>query len=152
MGLNTFLAALLVYRHNLQILHWMANGESFLTIHEQAQKYYELLTKDIDTVAEMYLRYSNTIVNYKEAYELIEHSDHAFLVVSGNDFCDMEAFTTFSGQMFNDLKYCIETLLTDQEEFESIKAVGVKSELENMHNEYDLQANYILKRLSTEKK
>ena len=152
MGLNTFLAVLLVYRHNFQILHWMANGESFLTIHEQAQKYYELLTKDIDTVAEIYLRYNNEIVNYKDAYDLIEDSDRNFLLVTGNDFCDMKSFVFYSEKMFNDLKDCIESLLTDQEQFESIKSVGAKSELENMHNEYDLQSNYIVKRLGIDKK
>ena len=150
MILKTFLSVLLVYRHNFQVLHWMACGESFLTIHEQAKTYYDMLSDDIDVVAEMILRTSDEIVNYKEALDLIDEFEHDFLLMTGKDLCDMSAFVTYSTKMFNDLKNCVEMVL-DTDAIESDHSVGIKSVLEGMHDKYDLQARYIIKRLTPKK-
>lgn len=147
MSLDTFLSVLLVYRHNFQVLHWMAHGESFLTIHEQAKNYYDSLSDDIDVVAEMILRNKDSIINYKEALDLVDEADHDFLLMTGKDLCDMSAFVEFSTKMFNDLKTCVEEVL-DEDYIESDHSVGIKSVLEGMHDKYDLQARYIVKRLT----
>ena len=149
MDLKTFLSVLLLYRHNFQVLHWMADGESFLTIHAQAEKYYKRLSDDIDKIAEMILRESNEIISYKEVFDIIEESDQDFLLMTGKDLCDMVSFTTYSEKMFDDLKECIGEILKHPKGSED---VGIYSELENMFNEYDLQARYIIKRLSPNKK
>lgn len=141
MNLKIFLSALLVYRHNFQVIHWMAKGESFLTIHDKTQEYYTGLTNDIDTVAEMILRTEDSIVNYKEAMENIEDYDYNFLLMHGSTSCDMECFVEFSTKMFKDLMYCITKVLEDEH------SIGIKSGLESLYDKYELQCNYILKRL-----
>ena len=149
MDLRTFLSVLLLYRHNFQVLHWMADGESFLTIHAQAEKYYKLLSDDIDKVAEMILRDYNEIISYKDVLDITEESDHDFLLMTGKELCDMVSFAKYSEQMFNDLKKCIELLFEKNKKSDDI---GIVSELENIYNEYDLQVRYIIKRLSPNKK
>lgn len=146
MDLKTFLSVLLVYRHNFQVLHWMAVGKSFFRIHEKSDAYHKMVDDDIDVVAEMILRESDEIVDYREALDLIDEHNHNFLLMSGKDLCDTDAFVEFSIKMFKDILECIEELL-DSEYVQEAKHVGIKATLEGMHDKYDLQANYLLRRL-----
>lgn len=146
MKLRTFLSVLLVYRSNFHVLHWMAEGEAFFTIHEKAAEYYDDILKDVDVVAEMILRGNGEIVNYKEALDVVEEfEDHEFLLIDSKELYDIEKFSGNAIKMFNDLLYCIEELLAS-DAIQAPRNVGIKATLEGLHDKYDLQANYLLKR------
>lgn len=148
MTLKTFLSVLLVYRSNFHVLHWLAKGENFFTIHEKTSEYYEEILKDADVIAEMILRRPDgKIVNYKEALLLVtEYTDHAFLLLDTDRYCyDSEDFKKYASEMFKDIIICIEELL-DTDYIQKSSNVGIKSTLEAMHDKYDLQLNYLLNR------
>lgn len=141
MNLKIFLSVLLVYRSNFDVLHWMVKGSKFFTLHAKASEYSEELAKDIDTIAEIILRHEDSIVNYSEALKLIEESDYKFLILESDRLFDVEEFVKISNKMFNDILHCITELLDSNDD------ISIKSTLENMYNKYDLQCNYLLKRL-----
>ena len=148
MDLKTFLSVLLVYRSNFHVLHWMAKGKNFFKIHDKASEYYDKILNDVDVVAEMILRRSDSIVNYEEALEIIKNNeDHEFLMVSGNRTYESDDFKEYATKMFNDILTCIEELL-ETDYIKDLKNVGIKATLEGMHDKYDLEANYLLKRFA----
>lgn len=143
MDLRTFLSVLLVYHCNFKVLHWMVKGDEFLTIHTKADEYCNDVAEDIDKVGEMILRTNGEIVNYKEALDIVEDIEsHEFLLIESGNSYDTEEFCNYSMKMFKDILVCIQELLDGE-----ISNVGIKSTLEGMYDKYDLQANYILKRL-----
>lgn len=147
MNLKTFLSVLLVYRSNFHVLHWMADGDKFFTIHSKAEEYCNMILEDVDVVAEMHLRLEDDVVNYAEALKLIEEDEHhEFLLVNSNKLYDIEEFRNQSIRMFKDILSCIEELL-DSDVIKDSKNVGVKASLEGMHDKYDLQCRYLLRRL-----
>ena len=147
MNLRTFLSVLLVYRSNFQVLHWMSKGKNFFTLHTKADEYSNEILKDVDVIAEMLLRFEDKIVNYEEAFKIIESdSDHEFLLIESDKLFDTEDFCKYSTKMFRDILTCIEELL-DSESIQNPKNVGIKSTLEGMHDKYDLYNRYLVKRL-----
>lgn len=143
MDLKTFLSVLLVYRSNFHVMHWMAKGENFFTLHSKAEEYYNEILKDADVVAEMILRKSNKIVDYKEALDIISADEnHEFLLVDSEITYDTDKFKKYSTKMFKDILVCIEELL---EEDNNIN-IGMKSSLEAMYDKYDIICNYLLRR------
>ena len=141
MNLKTFLSVLLIYRSNFHVLHWMVKGSKFFMLHDKATEYAEELLKDADIVAELILRTEDSIVNYSEALKLIEESDYKFLVLESDRLFETEEFVKISDKMFADILYCISEILDSSDD------ISVKSSLETMYNKYDLQCNYLLKRL-----
>lgn len=148
MELKTLLSVLLVYRSNFHVLHWMSNGKEFFTMHAKAEEYCDQILKDVDTVAEMVLRTEDSIVNYKEALEIIEHEEHhEFLLIESDKLFDIDDFRKHSIRMFKDILSCIEDVLST-DVIKNPKNVGIKSSLEGMHDKYDLQCRYLLKRFN----
>lgn len=146
MTLKTFLSVLLVYRSNFHVLHWMVKGKNFFKLHDKAAEYYEEILKDVDIVAEMILRRDGSIVNYEEALEVIkEDENHEFLLVDSNTTYGVKEFKENATKMLNDILQCLEELLAT-EYIQDPKNVGIKATLEGMHDKYDLQVNYLLKR------
>lgn len=143
MDLKTFLSVLLVYRSNFHVMHWMVKGENFFTLHSKAEEYYNEILKDADIVAEMILRKSNKIVNYKEALDIISADEnHEFLLVDGEITYDTDKFKKYSTKMFKDILVCIEELLKEDNNIN----IGMKSSLEAMYDKYDIICNYLLRR------
>ena len=147
MDLKTFLSVLLVYRSNFHVVHWMAEGKNFFMIHSKSSEYYDQLLDDADKVAEMLLRHEDSIVNYEDALEIIKSDEHhEFFLAPANEKYDVEKFQAVSRRMFNDILVCIEELL-ETDDIKNPKNVGIKASLESMHDKYDLEMNYLLKRL-----
>lgn len=147
MNLKTFLSVLLVYRSNFQVLHWMASGKNFFKLHTKADEYTGMISGDIDIVAEMVLRRENSIVNYKEALDIIEEDENnKFLLLGSDTNYETKEFVHYSRKMFKDILKCIESLLSS-EYIQEPKNVGIKASLEGMYDKYDLQCNYLLKKL-----
>lgn len=145
MDFKLFLSVLLVYRSNFHLLHWQASGHEFHTQHDKSAEYYNKVLEDADTIAEVLMRLDYNPVNYIEAYSLLhDHSDHEFIVLPSEIKFSMKDFIEFSDVMFGDILLCIEELLQG-EEMQEISNIGIKSKLEQMHDEYDLQKRYINK-------
>lgn len=146
MNLKTFLSVLLVYRSNFHVLHWMVKGKNFFTLHGKADEYASEILKDVDVIAEMHLRFEDSVVNYEEALKIIESDEkHEFLLIESNKLFDTEDFCKYTVKMFNDILTCIEELL-DTDVIQDPKNVGIKASLEGMHDKYDLQLRYLVKR------
>ena len=144
MKLKTFLSVLMVYYSNFKVLHWMAEGEAFFTLHDKAEEYANMLLEDMDTVGEICLRSNEGIVNYIEALKAIEDDEnHEFLLINSSEMYDIDKFKANASKMFNDILACIKALLE-----EGIDNVGIKAALETMYDKYDLQVNYLLKRFN----
>ena len=77
MNLKTFLSVLLVYRSNFHVLHWMVKGKNFFTLHGKADEYAGEILKDVDVIAEMHLRFEDSVVNYEEALKINPDDVHA---------------------------------------------------------------------------
>ena len=143
MDFRIFLSVLLVYQHNFRILHWKASGHNFNMIHEWADNYSNNLSVCIDKIAEIAMRLGQQPVNYKEAAELLEsYDDHDFTMLEAEDDYCIDCFIRHSDTMFADILKCIEELLQNSE-LENIKNVGIKSDLESIYSEIDLQYRYI---------
>ena len=53
--LNVLLADLEVFYHKLQSFHWYVAGEMFFQIHAKLEVYYDMVSEQVDEVAEMIL-------------------------------------------------------------------------------------------------
>lgn len=147
MKLKTLLSVLMVYYSNFKVLHWMAEGEAFFTLHEKADEYADMLLADMDNVGEICLRANEGVVNYIEALRMIEEDEnYEFLLINSGETYDVEKFKNNAIKMFNDILTCIKEALN-----EGIENIGIKSTLEGMYDKYDLQANYLLKRFNDKK-
>lgn len=140
--LRFLLAVLLVYRSNFHLLHWLVKGANFNTLHEQCKEYYEMLLDDADEVAEMLMRTGAKPVNYKEASDLLENcKEKDFKMLSSSTEYNSDECNVVSRDMLLDIKSIIELVLEDPI-VQSKSCVGIKSQLEAMHNKYDLEARY----------
>lgn len=145
MDFKTLLSVLLVYRSNFHVLHWMCKGEAFFTIHAKASEYADMVLGDVDVIAEMILRHEDNIVNYKDALDIVENCEEHFVMVPSDKLVDINEFSKYSQKMFSDIMRCIERLL-EAEEIKQPSNVGIKATLEGMHDRYDLQCRYLLRR------
>lgn len=144
MKLRTLLSVFMVYYSNFKVLHWMAEGKAFFMIHEKADEYADMILSDMDNIGEMCLRANEGVVNYIEALKMIEEDEnYEFLLINSGDSYDVEKFKENATKMFNDILSCIKEVLDS-----GIENIGIKSTLEGMYDKYDLQANYLLKRLN----
>ena len=145
MDLRTFLSILLVYRSNFHVIHWLAKGEQFDTIHEKAADYYDMILTTCDEVAEMAMRIGERPVNYIEALKVVEDADKDYKILSTSSNYEFEDFKENTDIMFKDILECIEELLESDIVTEK-QNVGIKAQLESIYNQYDLQLRYINKR------
>lgn len=147
MNFRVLCALLLVYRANFQMLHWLAKGKSFDRMHKIANDYYDKCLDAADTVAELGMRLDQRPPGYLEAVKIIENQEDKILVLeSGKDF-EYGDFVKYACAMLNDIVSSIELLLDDAA-VRSKSNVGIKAELENLHNQFDHEARYLNNRRS----
>lgn len=146
MKLKELFSVLVLYRSNFENLHWNATGENFDNGHKEiSTDYYEMISGTIDTVAEMLARLGVNPPNYKEVMEDIEEMDDDFLLVESKELYNRTAIVGYADVMLNDIvKLLIKAW--DSDEMKDPINVGIKSTLESLINDYDIQARYINKR------
>lgn len=141
--LRFLLALLLVYRSNFHLMHWLVKGANFNTLHEQCKGYYDMLLDDADEVAEMLLRGHQQPVNYQEANDLLDKcQDRNFKMLESTRDFNSEECNIITKELLSDIKFVIEEVLHTMNADDDITRVGIKSQLEAMHNKYDLELNY----------
>jgi DNA-binding ferritin-like protein len=168
-------AILRLHHSNFLNLHWNSVGIDFDDSHKGiTTDYYELCDKYIDSTAEMacittvnppnyidVIRILNTVVvqnpNPEErlsgskdsdvdAYKsLIESNDevYKYIVIDSNKLYTREEIVKFADIMLADIVCAIEECLSSNDIDEYI---GIKSDLEAMYSEVDLQLSYINRR------
>lgn len=144
MDLKSLSALLMVYSHNFHMLHWLASGEEFHTQHDKAFEYYEKLSEDVDYIVEASMRHDEFPVGYQEAYELLESGDKSYKVIKAEGLTNLSTFVDETDLLFTDILEAIEELLED-DLIKNVKNSGIRSQLETMHDYYDLQLRYINK-------
>lgn len=142
MDFGTFSAVLTVYRHNFKILHWGASGKKFDRIHKLADEYADMVTADLDVVAEMALRNGQTPCSMNNAIEILHNVDGNFLVMDFDNAIGYEEFCTNTSAMLASILNCINELHESELVNKPIN-MGIKSDLEAMFAKYDLQARYL---------
>jgi len=141
-------AVLRLYEQNFRNLHWNAKGNDFNDSHKSiTTEYYEMVSKDIDAIAEMLAMFNIDPFNYIEAVEYITKSENKYLVIDSKVHYTRAQIIDFSAVMLS----CICTILADAiEEMTNPIDAGIKSELETMLYNYSLQTRYINKRRGEE--
>lgn len=139
--------ALRVYHSNLLNLHWNSHGMDFNDSHKDiTTEYYELCDKYIDITAEMLARLNIFAPNYIEVVDYMSKSEDKFHIVDSAKLYSREEIVALVDKMFESILFYIEKSLEDEEIKNNIKNVGIKSDLESMYSEFDLQYRYINKR------
>ena len=138
-------SVLRVYCSNFDVLHWNAVGEEFNDAHVNiAEGYGELFHKYVDPTAEMLTRLGQNPLNYVEVLELLKSCDKDYLLVDSKRLYARADIIRNSDIMLGNicelLASCIESF-----EGQSINA-GIKSTLESILEDFDLQYRYINKR------
>lgn len=137
-------ALLRVNESNFLNLHWNASGEDFNDSHKGiTTDYYELCNKYVDITAEMITRFGKNPLNFIEICKVAEKCE--FVIVDSQRLYTRKEIIEFSQTMLKDIISILVECLDDIELKNTINA-GIKSTLENMLEEFDLQYRYINKR------
>lgn len=146
MKFKELFCVLSLYHFNFRNLHWNSNGENFDNVHKEiTTEYYEMIDGTIDTVGEMLTRLGINPCNYSETLEFIKNAEKNYMMVDSNKLYNRTDIVKMSDVMLND----IVTLMVEawnSEEMKNPINVGIKSTLEALINDYDIQARYINKR------
>lgn len=149
-------AVFTIYANNFKILHWGAIGRGFDIIHEQSEKYYNMLSEDLDKVAEMALRMNETpAAHFETTGILADFEGREFFIFETYKNCDFDDFTKISTVMLQDITICLIEVLHnecfDTSDNNNLINIGIKAELEGLVNKYDLEARYLSARRFKEK-
>ena len=137
-------ALMRIYEQNFRNLHWNAKGEDFNDSHKSiTTEYYEMLSKDVDAIAEMLCMFEINPCNYPQAIEIISNDSNSHIIVDSSKLYSRRDIIEFADVMFSDicklLSECIEGMNNPID-------AGIRSELETMLYNYTLQYRYINKR------
>lgn len=143
-------AVLRLYESNFRNLHWNAAGIDFNDSHKSiSTDYYDLCGKYVDITAEMIVRLSGqNPPNYVEVGGILENTDHDYVIIDSTRLYSREDIVHLSDTMLGDICTIVVDILTDEVLQTPINA-GIKSDLEAMLSEFDLQYRYINKRRIT---
>lgn len=133
--------------HNFKVLHWMAKGKQFDKIHVKlASDYYNMVSDDLDVVAELGMRLDEGVPNYSEVISLLSETDCCeYELIEANDV-DYETFVNKTDRILHDIIKSIICVYKRDDIQNNPVNVGIKSSLESLIEKYDLQYRYINKR------
>jgi DNA-binding ferritin-like protein len=141
-------AVLRMYESNFRILHWNAKGIDFNDSHKSiTTEYYEMIGKTIDQIAEIMARLGENVPNYVEVLNILKSDNNKdYMIIDPSDLYTREQIVKLADTMLNDICLVIIDCLEDPSIQNLAINAGIKSELESIYSEYDLQARYINKR------
>ena len=139
-------SVLRLYCSNLSNLHWNTCGEEFNDAHVNiTDGLIDLFHKWIDPVGEMLTRLDINPLNYAEVFDLIKNSSNDYFIADSAKRYNRKEIITIADVMLKDIVTLLCTVLESEEMKVTINA-GIKSELEGMLNDFDLQYRYLNKR------
>lgn len=102
--LKRLFAVIIVYRHNIHMLHWKASGSHFDCIHKLCDDYVDHFNGLVDEIAEMILMLGEVPLTLHECFELVDNdSSHEYIIISASEDYDEEDTAEHIGTMFNDI-------------------------------------------------
>lgn len=91
--LQTLLSCLILYKHNVHILHWKLKGLDFDPVHGLIGDYYSSMEGFIDDVAECSMQIGCEPVTLQQALNILENdSDNSFISLEIQDYSSSECF------------------------------------------------------------
>lgn len=137
-------ALLRLYEQNFRNLHWNAKGEDFNDSHKSiTTEYYEMVSEDVDKVAEILAMLGINPCNYPQAMEIVSQQEEKYIIVENDKLYTRAEIIEISQIMFNDI---CNLLSASIEELNNPLDAGIRSELETLLYNYTLQFRYINKR------
>ena len=137
-------AILTVHADNFRILHWKACGKNFDSAHKIAGDYYDMVSDDVDNIAEILLRYDVNPLNIFNCIKVAVKSGTNVSIPPQNDYTKEEVIK-YSGLILTEILNVIAEAL---EEAQNPVSVGVKAYLESLYDKYDKESRYLNKRRS----
>ena len=133
--------------HNFKVLHWMAKGKQFDRIHVKlASDYYDMVSDDLDVIAEYGMRLKEGVPNYADVITLLKDTDCCdYEIIEGNDV-DYETFVAKADKILGDIIKSIICVYKREDIQNEPINVGIKSGLEGLIDKYDLQYRYLNER------
>jgi len=137
-------ATLRLYEQNFRNLHWNSKGNDFNDSHKSiTTEYYEMVSADVDAIAEMEAILGIDPLNYTETADYIVKSEKQFITIQSNKHYTRAEIIEISNTMLLDI--C--AVLSDAiEELSNPLDAGIRSELETLLYKYTVEARYINKR------
>lgn len=156
MNFRILTALFTIYANNFKVLHWGAIGKQFDRIHEISEKYYNMISEDLDVIAEMALRMNiHPTVFFEAVKVLADVEGKEFFIFETYEDIDYVDFAKISTVMLQDIVMCLSEMLQldcfNSEDSDTAINVGIKAELEGLINKYDLEARYLSSRRFKEK-
>ena len=143
MNLKQLLCVFLLVEHNSRVLHWKSIGVNFLDAHAEAEKQYTMASEAIDQIAERGLRLGINPPEYGEAIDVVNELDDVRLsMASASEDYDREQVIEYIYSNTNTIVCAIKKTHEDLDDDE----IGIRSYLENLCDEYELYARYLIKR------
>ena len=137
---RTLQSNLTIFANNIKMLHWNCKGDEFGCMHDElTNDLYDKMTDDVDRVAEMMIRLSLRPLNLYEVVEIGEENDTP--VVNSNYLYEKEEVYKYIQKMLIVIMKNIEETL-ELDVIQDIKNTGIRSDLEAMHNEYDIERRF----------
>ena len=141
MKLKLLDALLRLYEQNFRNLHWNSVGLEFNDSHKNiTTEYYEMVSKDVDLVAEILCMFNTNPANYAEAFELISNTEKKYLIVDSSKKYNKAEIVQLSQVMLNDICDLLAAVI---QQLQNPLDAGIKSELETMLFNYTKEARYL---------
>ena len=102
--MQKLISALIVYHHNIKMLHWNCKGKGFDATHEYLDNIAKQLNEYIDVIAEIMVSEDITIPTLLEAIEVLRQDDTTeHLIVSGEGTHDCKECAEATYNMLSEL-------------------------------------------------
>ena len=142
--IRELLALLIVSESNMRCLHWLVAGKEFDNTHAGfTTSYYEMISEDVDYIAEVCIRLGIDVLNYDSAYQIAKEKSFP-LIDDKHNYSRKDASEICDSILGNIQKYLLVVL--DSEVIKEPMNVGIKSTLEGMYEKYDKEKRFLNKR------
>ena len=102
--LKQLFSALVIYRHNMNILHWKSKGCHFDGLHKLFSDYGDKFNNLIDEVAEIMLIEGENPLCFKHCFETASEDTRDHLILTGGENYDSENSAIAVEKMFEGTK------------------------------------------------
>lgn len=103
-NLKRLFSTLVIYRHNIQMLHWKVTGEHFDCVHALMDEYTKQFNEFIDAVAEIMLMTHASPLCLDCCLEFAKNDEHYdYVMISGKEDYSGEDCFAYIDRMFHDL-------------------------------------------------
>ena len=99
-------AALVLYRHNLQVLHWKSAGTGFDRVHSLCNEYYDKFGDFIDSIAEKIVILGGNPLGLEECLANIKSQETQFL-------CSDPALSYKKEDAFNEIAFMLDSIIKE---------------------------------------